>query len=228
MRYPLGRSDLDALGQLDTPTVVNAVEPFNVRGNTEGYMGWDIRCLFPELGVMVGYAVTATLDTMTPGRARSQEPLYRLLEAVRDSPHPAVLVLKDIGPRPHHGCHFGDEIANICLKLGAIGLVTDGGVRDIDAVRKLGFHYFAHGMVAGHGNFAFVDTQVTVEVSGLVVNPGDLIHADVNGVVSVPLEIAPQVIEGAQALRRREAENMAWTNSDDFSVEALRERGLGP
>ena len=72
------------------------------------------------------------------------------------------------------------------MRLGAIGLVTDGGVRDVDTVREMGFHYFAPGMVPAHGNFGFMEAQVPVRISGVLVNPGDLIHADANGVVTIP------------------------------------------
>ena len=222
MPSPLTQSELEALRQIDTPTIANAIETFNVRGNTEGFMGWDIRCMYPELGVMVGYAVTATLDTVTPGKAHNREVRFQLFEAIQDSPKPAVLVLKDIGPRPYHGCHFGDGLANTSKRLGAIGLVTDGGVRDIDTVRQMGFHYFAPGMVPAHGNFGFHEAQIPVEVSGVVINPGDVIHADVNGVVSIPLEIASALIEESHKVHRREAERAAWVSSEEFSLEALR------
>ena len=224
MSSVVSQSELEALKQIDTPTIANAIEAFNVRSNTEGFMGWDIRCMFPELGVMVGYAVTATLDTVTPGRLHDREVRLKFFEAIQDSEKPAIVVLKDVGPRPLHGCHFGDGLTNTSMKLGAIGLVTDGGVRDVDTVREMGFHYFAPGMVAAHGNFGFNEAQVPVEVSGVLVNPGDLIHADVNGVVTIPQEIASQVIEEARRVHEREAAGMAWINSDEFSMEALKRR----
>ena len=227
MPNPLTDAELDALRQIDTPTVANAIEPFDVRGNTEGFMGWDIKCMFPELGVMVGYAVTATLDTTTPGRPHDDEARTRYYEAINDSPKPVVVAFKDVGPRPHHGCHCGDGMARSAMRLGAIGVVTDGGVRDVEAVRTLGFHYFAPGAVPAHGNFGFSDAQVPVEISGVVVNPGDIIHADVNGVITIPLEIASEVIKEARKVQQREAERDAWVASDDFSLESFRRRGWG-
>ena len=147
MQHTLTDSELNALRQIDTPTIANAIEPFKVRSDTDGFMGWDIRCMFPELGVMVGYAVTATLDTTTHGRVHDKEARLKCFEAIHNSPKPVVLVLKDVGPKPLHGCHFGDGLTTVAQRLGAIGLVTDGGVRDVDTVREMGFHYFAPGMV---------------------------------------------------------------------------------
>ena len=150
--------------------------------------------------------------------------LISVVDAQPDDRVEDVLALKDVGPRPPHGCRFGDGLTNTSMRLGAIGLVTDGGVRDVDTVREMGFHYFAPGMVAAHGNFGFNEAQVPVEVSGVVVNPGDLIHADANGVVTIPIDIASDVIEEAKRVHEREAAGFAWVNSDEFSLDALKRR----
>ena len=224
MQTPLTDAELDALRQIDTPTIANAIEPFNVRSDTDGFMGWDIRCMFPEMGVMAGYAVTATLDTTTHGRVHDREARFQLFDAIDASPKPVVLALKDLSSKPKHGCHFGDGLATVSMRLGAIGLVTDGGVRDVDTVREMGFHYFAPGMVPAHGNFGFMEAQVPVRISGVLVNPGDLIHADANGVVTIPAEIARDVIAQAREVLAREKAHRDWVNGADFSLANLRER----
>ena len=117
----LTQAQLDALRQIDTPTIANAIEPFNIRSNTDGFMGYDIRCMYPEMGVMVGYAVTGTLDTTTQGRVQDRENTYRLFEAIRDTPNPVVLVLKDMSSKPGHGCHWGDGLTTVAMKLGGGG-----------------------------------------------------------------------------------------------------------
>ena len=224
MQTPLTDAELDALRQIDTPTIANAIEPFNVRSDTDGFMGWDIRCMFPEMGVMAGYAVTATLDTTTHGRVHDREARFQLFDAIDASLKPVVLALKDLSSKPKHGCHFGDGLATVSMRLGAIGLVTDGGVRDVDTVREMGFHYFAPGMVPAHGNFGFMEAQVPVRISGVLVNPGDLIHADANGVTTIPTEIARDVIAQARDVLAREKAHRDWVNGDDFSLAKLRER----
>ena len=224
MTTPLTDFELETLRKIDTPTIANAIEPFNVRSHTDGFMGWDIRCLFPEMGVMLGYAVTATLDTTTHGRRHDRETRYKFFEAIEASPQPAVLALKDLSSKPKHGCHFGDGLATVSMRLGAIGLVTDGGVRDVDTVREMGFHYFAPGMVPAHGNFGFMEAQIPVSVSGVLINPGDLIHADANGVVTIPLDIARDVIGEAHRVLAREEAHRDWVNSPDFTLAKLRER----
>ena len=119
MQEPLNDAELDALRQIDTATICNAIEHFDIRSNTDGFMGWDIRCMFPEMGVMVGYAVTATLDTTTHGRVHDREARFQMFEAIESSPKPVVLALKDLSSKPKHGCHFGDGLATVSMRLGA-------------------------------------------------------------------------------------------------------------
>jgi len=215
---------LEALRKIDTPTICNAIEPLNIRPYTQGFMGMDIRCLFPEMGVMVGYAVTATIDSLTPARVHHRDRRWELFQAIQRSPKPVVLVVKDISPRRSHSCHFGDGLATITQRLGAIGLVTDGGVRDIDGVRALGFHYFAAGLVPAHGNFGFVEVNVPVVVSEVEVKPGDLVHGDVNGVTVFPPEVAQRVVQEAHKVVAREKERAEFAKSPQFTLEELRRR----
>ncbi len=227
MGMVLSAEQLEELRSVDSPTVANAIEAFKVRDDTQGFMGMDVRCLTPEFGVMVGYAVTATADSMTPGRARDRKGHMRLFDAIAAAPKPAILVVQDIGPKRTHACFLGDVIASISHRLGAIGIVTDGGVRDLDGVRPLGFHIFAAGLVVAHGTFNIIDVGIPVEVSGTRVQPGDLIHGDSSGVTTVPLEIADKVYEHCQKVREREIGLRDYAHSRDFSLEGLRAKLLG-
>ena len=213
---------LEALRKIDTPTISNAIEAFKVRDRSQGFMGMNIRCLFPDLGVMVGYAVTATADSTTPGSPRGREGLYRMWEALAAAPKPAVLVIKDLSPRPRHSCHFGEVMGNTAKRLGAVGVVTDGGVRDINEVRALGLHYFAAGLVPSHGNFGILDVGIPVEVDGVLVRPGDLLHGDANGVLVIPAEVTDRLIDEVERVRQREAAMIQFINGPDFSLEGLK------
>ena len=227
MPVRLSVEQLEELRAVDSPTVANAIEAFKVRDDTQGFMGMDVRCLTPEFGVMLGYAVTATADSMAPGRSRDRRGHMRLFEAIAASPKPAVLVVHDVGPSRSHACFLGDVIASLSRRLGAIGIVTDGGVRDLDGVRPLGFHVFAAGLVVAHGTFNIIDVGVPVELSGAHVQPGDLIHGDPSGVTTVPLEVADRVYEQCQKVREREIGLRDYAHSREFSVEGLRAKLLG-
>ena len=218
---------LAELRAMDSPTVANAIEAFKVRDDTQGFLGMDIPCHTPEFGVMLGYAVTATANSMAPARGRDRKGHVRLFEAVAAAPRPSVLVIKDVGPRRTHACFLGDVIATITKRLGAIGIVTDGGVRDLEGVKPLGYHVFAAGFVVAHGTFNVEEVGVPVEISGTVVKPGDLIHGDASGVTTIPLEIADTVYAECLKVRDREAALRDFATARDFTLDALRQRMLG-
>ena len=222
----LTAEQLEELRSMDSPTIANAIEVFKIRDDTEGFLGMDIPCLTPEFGVMLGYAVTVSADSMTPGKARNRQGHMRVFEALAASPKPAVLVVKDVGPRRTHACFHGDVLATISRRLGAVGIVTDGGVRDLDGIRPLGYHVFAAGLVVAHGTFNFLDVGNPVEVSGVRVRAGDLVHGDASGVTTIPLEIADRVYAECLKLREREAALRDYAHSRDFSLEGLRAKLL--
>ena len=218
---------LAELRAMDSPTVANAIEAFKVRDDTQGFLGMDVRCHTPEFGVMLGYAVTATANSMAPARVRDRKGHFRLFEAVAAAPRPSVLVIKDVGPRRTHACFLGDVIATITKRLGAIGIVTDGGVRDLEGVTPLGYHVFAAGVVVAHGTFNIEEVGVPVEISGTVVKPGDLIHGDASGVTTIPLEIADKLYAECLKVREREAALRDFATARDFTLDALRQRMVG-
>jgi regulator of RNase E activity RraA len=227
MTTRLTAEQLEELRSVDSPTVANAIEVFKVRDDTQGFLGLDVKCLTPEFGVMVGYAVTVTADSTTPGRARSRQGHVRVFEAIAAAPKPAVLVVKDIGLKRTHACFHGDVLATLSKRLGAVGIVTDGGVRDLDGIRPLGYHVFAAGLVVAHGTFNFLDVGIPVELSGVHIRSGDLIHGDASGVTTIPLEIADQVYAECLKLRERESSLKDYAHSRDFSLEGLKAKLLG-
>jgi 4-hydroxy-4-methyl-2-oxoglutarate aldolase len=218
---------LAELRSMDSPTVANAIEAFKVRDDTQGFLGMDVPCHTPEFGVMVGYAVTATANSMAPGRARDRRGLMKLFDAVAAAPKPSVLVMKEVGLKPTHSCFLGDVIATITKRLGAIGIVTDGGVRDLEGVKPLGYHVFAAGFVVAHGTFNIEDVGIPIEISGTMVKPGDLIHGDASGVTTIPLEIADKLYAECLKVRERETALRDFATGRDFTLEALRQRLLG-
>ena len=220
---PLTPEQLDAIRQIDSPTISNAIEQFGVRPRLAGFAGWSLRCAFPELGTLIGYAVTCTADSTTEGR-RDERGLLRLWEAVEAAPKPAVIVIKDIGPERHRSCHMGEVMATTARALGAVGCISDGGLRDVVEVRSLGFQYFCPGFVVSHGNPVICEVNVpVVSVEGLDVSPGDLLHGDANGVLVIPLEVADRVVEQALRVREAEREVLEFVRAPGFTVEKLRE-----
>jgi regulator of RNase E activity RraA len=189
-------------------------------------MGMDIKCMFPEMGVMIGYAVTATMDSQTEEASWDDTVWMDVLRRLEASPKPAVMVFQHASPRPTHTCFFGDCMANISKRLGAVGLVTNGGVRDLAGVRNIGFQYYAPGVVPSHGQDRVIESNIPVEISGVRIEPGDLLHADENGVVLIPGEIADRLAVAAAKVWDDEADEVGFCRGPHFSL-AEKARRLG-
>ena len=211
----LSFEQISALCRIDSPTISNAIERFKVRPRVSGYVGFDIRCIFPELPPTVGYAVTCTVDSTTEGRQGIG--FQRLYELLTNAPKPAIVVMQDVGPDRLHSCHAGEIMSTTMKRLGAVGILTDGGLRDVREVRVLGgFQYFCAGLVVSHGNPICVSVGDDVTISGMRVRMGDLLHGDVNGIVHIPDECAGQVAEAAYRVWAEEGETLRRIASPEF------------
>lgn len=217
---------IEYLETIDTPTLSNAIELLNVRGRDKGFTPLDVRCLFPEFGRMCGYAVTAQVETMT-----TMEPVGRagfpvLFEALASSPKPSVVVFQEVGGFRDYAAHCGEVLATIFATLGTVGVVSDCAVRDVAEVRARGMHYFARGTVASHAYFRVLRTNVPVQVCGMTVRPGDLLHGDENGLITVPDLDRARLRETIDEVRLKERQLMDYVLGDEFTLEGLRERFL--
>jgi len=220
--HSLTEEELSALRQFDTCMIANAIEKFSVRLRNTGFTDGKIRCMFPEAPPMVGYAVT--------GRLRSGEPPIAgpffhdrgdLWTRILESPSPRVLVLEDVDHKPGRGAFVGDMHAAILKALGCVGYVTNGAVRELPSVRRIGMQLFAGSVAVSHAYAHIFDIGIPVTVDGMEVHTGTLLHGDQHGVVSVPAEIAAEVPNVAAKLQRSEREVIEFCQSGNFSIEKL-------
>jgi regulator of RNase E activity RraA len=221
MSNSLDRDLLEALRRYDTPTLSNAIESFDRRPRDVGFASHQIRCMFPDLPPMVGYAATATIRSRGPAGDGNQEALY---EHAQSMPAPRVVVVQDLDDPPAHGALWGEVQSTIFKALGCAGTVTDGCVRDLKEVRQMGFQLFARAACVSHAYVRVEETALEVTVGGLAVRPGDLIHADQHGVLLIPLEIAADLPAAADSVIRREQELIGWVRSADFEPSRLASR----
>ena len=177
---------------------------------------------------MVGYAVTCTADSTTPGPKRPNR-LHDLLDALAAAPKPAVVAIQNVGPDPARSCFVGDMICTAYHRLGAVGVVTDGGLRDLSGIqqRAPGFQVFAPGVVVSHGAGVKLDINVPVRIGGLDIRPGDLLHGDESGLLVVPLDIAQSVVVRARRVREEEAEILDFLGSPAATLEGIKLRLSG-
>ncbi|GAA5026210.1 RraA family protein [Microbacterium fluvii] len=216
-------AELDFLAGVDSPTVANALERLALRDRRAGYLGGRIRCNFPELGTMVGRALTVTA-TDAVGRAADQSGYWELWERLEAMTGPVVIVMKDASGTPHRVAYAGEIMTTLAQRLGAVGIVTDGGLRDVAEVRANGFHYFSRYTVVSHANFELSAVGEPVLIDGEQISTGDLVHGDANGVVLVPWEALDALPGAVEAVRAGEARDLAYLASDDFILAGYRQQ----
>jgi 4-hydroxy-4-methyl-2-oxoglutarate aldolase len=220
---PMSESHLEFLRSVDSPTVANAVEPFKVRDRTDGFIGGRVRCQFPELGVLVGRAVTVTMSNQ-PGEASGRDGYWKMWDAVEAMPGPVVIAIQDVSGAPHRVAYAGEMMCTLAQQLGAVGMVTDGALRDVDEVRAIGFHYFMQYPVVSHANFFIASVGEPIELDGQRIETGDILHGDANGIVIVPDAVLEGLAEAVAGVRERESAQLAYMRSDAFSLADLKQR----
>jgi len=223
MNTPLTPDQLEALGRLDACTLADAIETFKERLRNEGFTDSSIRCLFPGLSPMVGYAATIKIRGSAPPTAASPYPdRTDWWDYILSLPAPRVLAVQDMATRPGLGTLLGAVHVNVLHALGCVGAVTNGSVRDLPTAEKLGFQLFAGSVSVSHAYVHIVEVGSAVEIAGLKIQSGDLLHGDLHGVQTVPPAVAGRVAPVAAQIRAREQVLIALCQSPDFSVEKLR------
>src|ERR1700722_1910144 len=216
--------ELECLRRLSSCTVSNVVESFGVRLRNTGFTDSSVHCIFPGFPPMVGYAATARIRTATsPLEGHWHEARTEWLNHVLSIPEPRIVVLEDLDTPPGLGSFIGEIHASILNALGCVGVVTNGAVRDLPAVEAIKFHMFARNLSVSHAYSHILDFGGPVIVGGMKVEPGDLLHGDLHGVLTVPREIAPKVADAAEEILQREERVVALCRSNEFTLEKLRE-----
>jgi len=202
MNY-LSKAQLEELRQFDTPTVCNAIEKFNLRKKTDGFTSPLIKAMYHDRKPIVGYACTAKISARYPGTKMNEEILYTYYQSLLDCPSTPISIIQDIDEEPV-GSFWGEVQTTVHKALGCTGVVTNGGVRDLDEAYGLGFTYLASCTLVSHAYIHMESTGTPVEIGGLIVHPGDLIHADKHGAVLIPNEIAAQVADACRQMQEAE------------------------
>jgi 4-hydroxy-4-methyl-2-oxoglutarate aldolase len=215
---------LQRLREFGTCILANAIEKFSVRLRNTGFTDGSIHCRFPDAPPMVGYAVTARLRSEDPPVAGNMfRDRTEFWNAILTVPAPRVLVLRDMDDPPGRGAFVGDVHTAILKALGCVGYVTNGAVRELPGVREQGFQLFSGNLAVSHAYAHIFDFGAKVVVGGMDVHPGDLLHGDLHGVLTIPAEIAVEVPRVAAELEVLEKKVIEFCRSEEFSVEKLSE-----
>lgn len=186
---------LQKLRKFDTPTICNLIELFAVRPRNAGYMDGRIVAAFPQMPPIVGFAATATFRSATPPhQGDAYGDLGQQVERFAALSGPPIVVFQDLDDPPA-AATFGEVMCTIYQAFGAVGLITSGAGRDLDQVRAINFPVFTNGTICSHGYNHIPQVHVPVRAGGLTVFPDDLLHADRNGVTTIPIDIAGEVAD---------------------------------
>ena len=222
MNTPLMPEQLEALRRLDASTLANAIETFHERLRNEGFMDQTVRCLFPRLPPMLGYAATVKIRGSAPPTV---DGLYGdrtdWWDYILSVPPPRVVVVQDVATLLGRGSLIGAVHMNILRALHCVGTVTNGAVRDLPDAESAGFHFFAGGVSVSHSYVHIIEFGKPVEIAGLTIQSGDLLHGDLHGVQSIPLGIAARIPPMAAQIAAREQALIALCHSPEFSLERL-------
>ena len=212
---PSEREMLEELREFDTPSITNVVATYP--GNplclglynpwTENwYTDQTIRCMYPDLGRTVGYAVTCVYGLPDPGYSRAS--FMDVLDAMGASKQPTIFVFQQKFPPEiaKKAGLMGGNMATAVQAAGCVGAISNGPSRDLDEIRPMKFQYMLSGITAGHGGMAVQAVNVPVTVASMDVSPGEIIHMDENGACKFPADKLEAVLTNVKALINQEGD----------------------
>lgn len=224
-RNGISAEDVEALRRFDSCTISNAIELLNLRPRNEGYLREPVvSCMFPRIPPVAGFAVTARMRAASqPVHGHCYYDHIEWWRYLASLPAPRIIVMLDADDPPGVGALFGELHARICMALNCVGYISNGAVRDLPAIERLGFQLFAGSTSVSHAYAHVVDFGEEVELGGLKIRPGDLLHGDVHGILSVPLEAVKKLPELASRSLDAERRLVRTCMDGNFSLERLSE-----
>ncbi len=207
------KEKLEELKNYDTPSITNVVATYpNADWCLGLYHPWKgkwytdqtLKCMYPEVGRRVGYVVTCVYGLPDPDYKALK--MSDLLKAIGNSPKPVILAVKQNFPEEIKKINglLGGNMMTAFKSAGVVGVLSDGPSRDLDEIRPMDIQYMLTGVCAGHGDFALEAINVPVEICGMAVAPGEIVHMDENGAVKFPAEHIEEIAKRAEALQKIE------------------------
>ena len=228
-RHPqLDQATLQKLRRFNTPTVYNGWEQItSLDASRAGISREPVTDFMPEMGPMVGYAVTVVVEPGNPDHPKRQPAAWpKFWRFVSEQPGPKILVVQDLD-RPHAcGAPLGEVNATILRAIGCVGAIVDGAVRDLDEMRAVGFKTLARQLTVGHAHACPIRWGCPVEAFGQTIEPGRLIHADKHGFLVVPPEDEAPLLEATAFMDANECDTLiaAARSAAGLSMPDLTER----
>lgn len=216
---------MEQLRRFDTCTLSNAIERLNVRPRNEGFISHAVTCRFPQLEPVIGYAVTARMrSSVTPINGKFYYAHPEFWNYLAGCSGPRILVIQDGDERPGLGALLGEAYARISRAFGCVACVTDGAVRDLPGIEALGYQVFSGSVAVSHAYAHVVEFGLSVEIGGLRISNGDLLHGDRHGVHMIPLRATASLAAIAEEVLRDDRDLFELTERPEFSAAVLSAR----
>jgi hypothetical protein len=201
--------DLLKLEEFDTPTICNALELIEPERRRFGYTVENVLSVNGDVAPRVGVAFTATMRSLDFPPIRGDElkrERLRYYEYMSGDPGaPKICLMQDLDGRDAgRGPFWGEFNVSVHRALGFRAIVTDGSVRDLTKLPD-DVLILARGLRPSHSFVHVVDFGNQVNVFGMVVSHGDVVHADQHGAVAFPRELAAEVASRAVEFMASEA-----------------------
>ena len=231
MQRKLTHADLLGLKRWNTPTIYNGWEQITHHNSArDGFNLESVNDYMPEMGPMVGYAVTVVIEPSNPEHPQANPNGWAEYRAYMASvPGPKIVVVQDLDKPTMYGAFWGEVNSNIHKALGCVGTITDGAIRDTDEMNNAGFKALARGRCVGHANSFPVRWNCQVNVFGREILPGQLIHADKHGFLVIPEEDQERLREAARFMDENECKTIiqsarsSWGNNPDVVLADFNE-----
>lgn len=206
---PLPHAELLKLKRWNTPTIYNGWEQIT-RADVarEGINIEETRDFMPQMGPMVGYAVTVVIEPSQARHKQQNDAGEKYREYVANQPGPKIVVVQDDDKPQVIGSFWGEVNANIHRALGCVGTITDGAVRDVDEMTNAGFKALARRLCVGHAHAVPVRWGCAVQVFGQSIEPGQLLHADKHGFLAIPAADEARLLEAASFMDANECNSV--------------------
>ena len=222
MHTQLSSEQINQLRSFSTCVLADAIETFGVRLRNEGFATAGFRSLFKDSPPLVGYAATCVVRSADPPIVGS-----RYVERtdwwqhIMSIPTPRVIVMQDIDPEPGTGAFLGVTHAHVLKALGCVGAVTNGAARELNGIEMSGFQVFAGRVAISRAYIHIVEFGGPVEVGGLKIEPGDLIHGDRHGIITIPQDLAAEIPAVAKAIAEKKGQVVELSKKPGVTFEEL-------
>ena len=207
------------LKKFDTPTICNALELIDPKLQGKGFTKLPHVTLNKSLSPIMGYARTATIVSSVKKSKITKDQFTKYFEYMDKGDLPKICIIEDINKKPV-GCYWGEVMSNIHKSMGFEGVVTNGAIRDLDAMAS-NFQMLAGCVLPSHAFIKHISLGKKINVLGQTFSHDDIVHADCHGAVIINKKYLSEILFKINDVLSFEKPILELCNSKKFSTNKL-------